>query len=367
MVSMRKRKQVTYNDSDSDFVSDEERVPVARSNKKKTVTKQPAKSTTRKKAKREPTPEEDSSSSAAIETEEEDESEEFEDEEEDEPKKKSTKKKASQQQWTVSRSSTKNNDDDDDEEEKVYDGNSTKKSKIVIPRPKGSPFPDAISPDSLAFMAELAENNERDFMQIKAKEWAAVRKDFIDLCGLIMKDLHEVDPTIRVEEPRQAVYRQHRDLRFSNDKTPYKTNLSASFSRTGRKFMDAGYFLSIRPGNRSIIAAGIWQPGKDALASIRQNIIRNGDLLKEAMSTEAILDVFDGKSGVDIMEDSDKLKNGPKGIEKDHPEIELLKFRSFAISKSFTDEEVVSPGFVDKIMDVLEAVVPFVAVINSWV
>lgn len=343
---------MSYNDSDSDFVSEEE-VVVARSNKK-TPTKQPSK--TRKEAKREPTPEEESSSSSAVETEEEQEEEEEEESEEEKPKKKSTKKNASQQ-WT----STKTDN------EEIYDSNSTKKSKVVIPRPKGSPFPDAISPDSLAFLAELAENNERDFMQIKAKEWATVRKDFIDLCGLIMKDLHEVDPTIRVEEARHAVYRQHRDLRFSNDKTPYKTNLSASFSRTGRKFMDAGYFLSIKPGNRSIIAAGIWQPGKDALASIRENIIRNGDLLKEAMATDAILDVFDGKSGIDIMEDSDKLKNGPKGIEKDHPEIELLKFRSFAISKNFTDEEVVSPGFVDKVMDVLEAVVPFVAVINSWV
>lgn len=265
---------------------------------------------------------------------------------------------------------TKEDSDEDDQTEQVeevYDLDSYVKSKLVIPRPKGSPFADAISPDALEFLANLAENNDRDFMHLRVKEWTAVRKDFTDFCGLLMKDIYEFDPTIRLEEPKNAVYRQNRDLRFSNDKRPYKTNLSAAFSGTGKKFLNAGYFLSIRPGNESMIAAGVWQPGKEMLASIRDNIIRNGDLLKEAISTDAIIDIFDGKSGIEILEDSDKLKNGPKGIEKDHPEIELLKFRSFAICKKFTDEEIVSPGFADKVLDVVEALVPFTAVINSWI
>ncbi|KAI8364329.1 hypothetical protein EDC96DRAFT_207010 [Choanephora cucurbitarum] len=242
-----------------------------------------------------------------------------------------------------------------------------KPAKIKVPHPNGSPFPDSLSPKTLEFLAELAENNDRDFMHFKAKEFKEAKQDFIDFCGLIRDELAQVDPSIRLEEPKQAVYRQNRDLRFSNDKRPYKINLSASFSRTGRKFADAGYFLSIRPGHHSMIASGMWQPDKHRLANMRSSIIRHGDLLRESLSTEAIKDVFGGKSGVEILSPEDKLKVAPKDIDKHHPEIELLRYRSFAVVKEFRDEEVVSPGFVEKVMDFLEATVPFVTVINSWI
>jgi uncharacterized protein (TIGR02453 family) len=242
-----------------------------------------------------------------------------------------------------------------------------KPSKLDIPRPKGSPFADSISPDTLLFLDELAENNDRIFMQLKAKEWAVARKDFTDFCGLIMDELHEVDPSIRLEEAKNAVYRQHRDLRFSNDKTPYKKNLSAAFSREGRKFLNAGYFLSIQPGNRTIAAVGMWQPDSVRLGNMRSSIIRNGDLLREALSTDALKELFDGKCGVDILDSTDMLKVAPKNIAKDHPEISLLRHKSFAVQKSFTDEEVVSAGFLEKVMELFEALVPFTAVVNSWV
>ncbi|OAD07025.1 hypothetical protein MUCCIDRAFT_139272 [Mucor lusitanicus CBS 277.49] len=182
-----------------------------------------------------------------------------------------------------------------------------------------------------------------------------------------MTEVHQADPTTRVEEAKHAVYRQNRDLRFSNDKSPYKRNLSASFSRTGRKFADAGYHISIKPNNESMVGIGMWQPDATRLANMRASIIRHGDLMREALSTDALKEVFDGKCGTAILSDEDKLKVAPKNIAKDHPEIELLRFRSFAIVKRFTDEEVVSEGFLDKVMDVIEASVPFVAVVNSWI
>ncbi|KAG1072244.1 hypothetical protein G6F42_025934 [Rhizopus arrhizus] len=204
-------------------------------------------------------------------------------------------------------------------------------------------------------------------MRLRAKEWAAAKKDFTDLCSLLMTEIHQADPTTRVEEAKHAVYRQNRDLRFSNDKSPYKRNLSASFSRTGRKFADAGYHISIKPNNESMVGIGMWQPDSTRLANMRSSIIRHGDLLREALSTDALKEVFDGKFGTAILSDEDKLKVAPKNIAKDHPEIELLRYRSFAIVKRFTDEEVVSEGFLDKVMDVIEASVPFVAVVNSWI
>ncbi|KAI8346193.1 hypothetical protein BD560DRAFT_411463 [Blakeslea trispora] len=325
--TLRKRKQASYEESDSDFASDSglrsNQLSKSKQKRAKTSPENDKKKRSKKPKKQEP------------------ESDQYSDTEENQSK--------------------ENNDSDNDVVTQL------KPAKIKVPHPKGSPFPDSLSPKTLEFLAELAENNDRDFMHFKAKEFQEAKQDFIDFCGLIRDELAQVDPSIRIEEPKQAVYRQNRDLRFSNDKRPYKINLSASFSRTGRKFADAGYFLSIRPGNHSIIAAGMWQPDKHRLANMRSSIIRHGDLLREALSTDAIKDVFDGKSGVDVLSSEDKLKVAPKDIDKNHPEIELLRFRSFAVVREFTDQEVVSPGFTEKVMDFLEASVPFVAVINSWV
>lgn len=347
---------MTYNESDSDFESDQE-----------VRSKPPAKKVapTKKKSRKEikeSSPESDSD----FEKEEADTKETSEEStlESDNDKKvpiKITKNKTVKEKEVADSKHTPESDT-----EVVYNASSTVKSKLVIPHPKGSPFPDAMSPVTLEFLAGLAENNDRDYMRLHAKEWVAVKKDFIDFCGLMMTELNQVDHAVLVEEAKQAMYRQNRDLRFSNDKRPYKTYLSGSFSAEGRKFVRAGYFISIEPGNKSMIAAGVWQPDKDKLQSIRDNIIRHGDLFREAITTNAIKDIFDGKSGVEILEASDKLKVAPKGISKDHPEIELLRYKSLAVSKHFTDEEVVSPGFLDKAMDVFEALVPMVTVINSW-
>ncbi|KAF1798058.1 hypothetical protein V8B55DRAFT_1551243 [Mucor lusitanicus] len=391
MVSARKRKAVSYNLSDdSDFMSDDQ----VRSTPVKSKKSSANKKASGKRAKRVKSPsplpssEDDSDSGSDFQDEqdqedeeedddddqeEEDDNDEESDEEEEEVKKKSkskakttTKSKAKPTKKNTQKSDS-SQDDQDSSDDEVFNENNVKKPKVVIPRPKGSPFADAISPDTLQFLAELAVNNDRDFMRLRAKEWAAAKKDFTDLCGLLMTEVHQADPTTRVEEAKHAVYRQNRDLRFSNDKSPYKRNLSASFSRTGRKFADAGYHISIKPNNESMVGIGMWQPDATRLANMRASIIRHGDLMREALSTDALKEVFDGKCGTAILSDEDKLKVAPKNIAKDHPEIELLRFRSFAIVKRFTDEEVVSEGFLDKVMDVIEASVPFVAVVNSWI
>ncbi|KAG0171804.1 hypothetical protein DFQ28_007496 [Apophysomyces sp. BC1034] len=260
-------------------------------------------------------------------------------------------------------------DDHSDSEDNYSSDNEETKTiqpaKTSIPRPKGSPFADALSPGVLEFMALLAANNDRDFMRVQQKQWLSTRSDFTDFVGMLINELHTLDPTILVEEPKDAVYRQHRDLRFTNDRRPYKSHLSASFSRGGKKSPFAGYHLSVCPGNKTHVAAGIWQPSSARLSRIRQGIIENGGLMREALDMEAVKNVF-GKCGLDVLEDTDKLKTAPKGIAKDHPEIDLLRYKSLVISKSFTDVEVVSEGFLDKLLDAYEAMVPFVAVLNSW-
>lgn len=134
--------------------------------------------------------------------------------------------------------------------------------------------------------------------------------------------------------PKHRIYR---DVRFSSDKTPYKSNFSMSTSRGGKKGTWAGYHLSICPRGHSILACGKWQPNRDDLAAIRQNILLDPAPFRAAIGAPAFVKLFGkaepGKKGKaqNIFGHSDELKVAPKGVDKTHKDIDLLKLRSIVV------------------------------------
>ncbi|KAI8097519.1 uncharacterized protein BX664DRAFT_276298 [Halteromyces radiatus] len=260
---------------------------------------------------------------------------------------------------------TDNQSDNDDDV--ILTADDFNPPKIKVPVPKGSPFPDAISPASMTFMATLIENNDREFMKLHEEQWKATKKDFMDFVDLFAKELHQVDHTTLVQPAKEAIYRQHRDLRFTKDRIPYKTTLRASFTREGKTSPLPGYHISLKPGDESVVAIGVFQPQPDLKQRMRSGIMRQASLLREALSTEAIQDVF-GKDnvGAGLLDQRDRLKVAPKGVAKDHPDIDLLRLNSLFIIKKFKDVDVVSEGFLDKVLDVCDALLPFVTILNSW-
>lgn len=155
-----------------------------------------------------------------------------------------------------------------------------------------------------------------------------------------------------------------RDLRFTNDRRPYKTFLSASFSRGGKKSPFAGYYLSICPGGRSFVGAGVWSPSSAILARIRQGILEDPTLLRQSLEVPLLEEIW-GQKGTALLDD-DKLKTAPKGVDKQHPDIDLLRYKSFVVGRRWDDLQVVSPGFLEKVAEAYEALVPFVTVLNAW-
>jgi len=182
----------------------------------------------------------------------------------------------------------------------------------------------------------------------------------------------EVDPQIPPLPPKDLIYRIYRDVRFSNDKTPYKTNFSATYSRSGRKGIFAGYHISIKPGGESLLAAGTWCPGKDELATIRFRIQRNPSRLRQIINAPLFVENFgppkplSKKGRQNIFGRDDELKTAPKGVNKDHKDIDLLKCRSFVVLHHFTDKEVLDPNFGQLIMEVVKAAKPLVYCMNDY-
>lgn len=210
---------------------------------------------------------------------------------------------------------------------------------------------------TLDFLKKLKKNNNRDWFEKNRSDFEAAKAEITALTEGFIQDFSKTDPGIAGLTAKDCMFRIYRDVRFSKNKLPYKTNLGAYFSPGGKKSTLAGYYLHIEPGG-SFIAGGMWMPQAEALRRIRQEIDYNGEELKKVLSNKAFKACFGG------MDKEHQLKNNPKGYSKDHPDIELLKHTSFICWHSFTDEEVLSKSFMKKLTRSAELLIPFNRFLN---
>ncbi|KAH9063203.1 hypothetical protein EDB87DRAFT_1604547 [Lactarius vividus] len=242
----------------------------------------------------------------------------------------------------------------------------------IIQAPKtGLVPPGQISQNSFDFLSQLKkpECNDREWFRLHEPVFRVAETEFKLFIEKLTDLFTTVDAQIPPLPPKDVIYRIYRDVRFSNDKTPYKTHFSATFSRSGRK----GIFAGFKPGGESLLAAGTWCPGKNELATIRSHIQHNSSRLRQIINAPLFVKNFGpakpskGKGArQNIFGRDDELKTAPKGIAKDHKEIDLLKCRSFVVVHQFTDEEVLSPNFGQTVIEVVKAAKPLVYCMNDY-
>ncbi|KAG0253569.1 hypothetical protein DFQ27_007337 [Actinomortierella ambigua] len=242
-----------------------------------------------------------------------------------------------------------------------------KVSNVKIPHPKDGPVADAIQPETLEFIRDLKLNNDREYMMLNQERCDKAKADFMDFVRMVKDGLREADADVMDQEPKDSMMRIYRDVRFSNDKSPYKSQLAAHFSRGGKKSIAAGYFFSVSSENKSFIGCGVWDPSSAVLARIRNGIVEEEERFRGILESDALKKFHKGKAGGNVLLQGNKLKTGPKGFDKDHSAIEFLKLKSFAIGRHFTDLEVVSPGFLEEVLSTFDACVDFVHILNEWI
>ncbi|RPD61779.1 hypothetical protein L227DRAFT_574263 [Lentinus tigrinus ALCF2SS1-6] len=278
---------------------------------------------------------------------------------------KQTKKKRSASGSARKKRKTKGSEDEDESSELELEDGQEVVGKVVQAPKTGRVPAGQISKNTLDFLSELRkpECNDREWYpvyRLAESEWKAFVEHFTDL-------LVDADVQIPHLPPKDVVYRIYRDVRFSNDKTPYKTGFSASFSRSGRK----GIFAKFKPGDQSLIAAGSWCPGKNELATIRSNIKRSSRRLRQVISAPDFEALFGPAQPhpkgerQNIFGMEDELKVAPKGVDKTHKDIDLLKCRSFAVIYRFTDKQVLQPEFKEELANVAKVMRPFVHCLND--
>lgn len=205
--------------------------------------------------------------------------------------------------------------------------------------------------DLLAFLTDLKVHNNKEWMDANKPRYKKVRQEFHRWVDELIIRMTEFDPSLAGITAKDSTFRINRDIRFSKDKSPYKSNMGAAIQEGGKKSMNPTYYLHIEPGD-SMIAGGLYMPPGDILAKVRQEIDYNAGELKEIVGQEDFKKVFGAISG-------EALKTAPKGYSKDHPNIELLRFKSYVVMKKLDDKEVLAPDFMDRAAEYFRVLAPF--------
>ena len=204
---------------------------------------------------------------------------------------------------------------------------------------------------TLKFLKQLANNNNKEWFDVNRKTYEAVKAEFEAIVKTTIEKNSSFDPSIAGLEPKQCIFRINKDVRFSKDKSPYKTNIGASINPGGKKSMLAGYYLHIEP-KKSFLAGGCYMPTPEVLSAIRQEIDYNTDDFKKIILAK------DFKNYFKELSNEGKLKTAPKGYAKDHPSIELLQHKHFIVVHDLTDVQVCDKNFPSYASKVFKAMLP---------
>lgn len=212
---------------------------------------------------------------------------------------------------------------------------------------------------TLTFLSNLRENNNKPWFDENKKAYGLAKENFLELVASLLKAFAEFDSSLAHLEPKQCVFRINRDVRFSADKSPYKTNFGASFSAGGKKVATAGYYLHLMPGE-SFFGGGFYMPDAENLKRIRQEI----DYGFQEFSGIIRQPSFKKQYGDLSVPAGMKLVRPPKGYDENNEAIEYLKLKGFIATKAIPDKQLLQQNFVEEIITSAKALKPLIDFLN---
>lgn len=216
-----------------------------------------------------------------------------------------------------------------------------------------------ISKNTFDFLKNLKKNNNRDWFNANKDKYEKSKNEFIEFVDELILQIAKFDSSIAHHQAKDCVFRIYRDVRFSKDKSPYKTHFGAHISAAPNKkeiHSRAGYYIHLEPG-ASMLAGGAYMPESNWLKAIRQEIDYETKEFKKILNAKPFKEYFGEMEG-------EKLVNAPKEYPKDHPEIELLKHKSFLATHFVKDKDVLATNFITHSSKVFKALYPFDSFLN---
>ena len=212
--------------------------------------------------------------------------------------------------------------------------------------------------ETLDFLKKLDKNNNREWFQANKKAFDAAQDNLTAFTDYLIGEAGKFDDAVAALDPKSCVFRIYRDVRFSKDKSPYKTNLGAYISPGGRKSMQPGYYFHLQPG-KSFVAGGKHIPDGPETLKIRNAIANNTDEFLKIVSKKSFRDIFGEMRG-------DKLKSTPKGFEPGHKALEYLKLKEFmAFTELHDDKFLISAEFPKYLVKTMKEMYPLVGFLRG--
>ena len=212
--------------------------------------------------------------------------------------------------------------------------------------------------DILKFLRKLKANNQREWMLENKKLYQTQRLAFMDLVQNTIDSINKFEPSVEGLEAKDCVFRINRDIRFSKDKTLYKTHFGAYMAHGGRKSMLPGFYMHLEPGNKSILAAGLYRPPSELLKKVRQEIDYNGKEFVKVVEKKSWVQEFGALEG-------ERLSRAPQGYPMDHPLLGYLQLKSYLAVIHFKDQQVTSQDFPKEITRYFKRMHPLVKFLNT--
>jgi len=197
-----------------------------------------------------------------------------------------------------------------------------------------------ITKENFKFLKALANNNDRDWFTENKPEYQKHHEVMISFADSLLVKMNQHD-NIETLNGKKSLHRIYRDVRFSKDKSPYKSHWGGSFKRATKQ-LRGGYYYHIQPNGNTFIGGGFWGPNKEDLLRIREDISMDASDLREIITSPDFVNTFGQLKG-------EQLKSSPKGFDKEHPDIDLLRFKQFIVMKEFTNAEVLADDFIEKV------------------
>jgi uncharacterized protein (TIGR02453 family) len=204
-----------------------------------------------------------------------------------------------------------------------------------------------IPKSAFTFFKKLEKNNNRDWFNENKPEFKAIEGEVKLFYNALFQSLNKHDDIDKLK-----IFRIYRDVRFSKNKLPYKTHFGGSFHRAKPR-LRGGYYVHIQPNNESFIATGFWEPAKEDLLRIRKEFEMDDSEIRDILANKAFNSVW-GDTFV-----GDEVKTAPKGFNKEHKAIDLIKKKQYIFIKKYTDTEVLADNFLQEVDNAFKTVRPF--------
>ena len=213
---------------------------------------------------------------------------------------------------------------------------------------------------NLEFLSKLRKNNNREWFEQHRDEYEASQQELLAFADDMIQQIQAFDPAVGEQTPKNAIFRIYRDIRFSKDKTPYKTARGVFIKPGGRKSPFGSYYIHIEPG-ASFAGGGIYHPRKPILDAVRNKIYFEYDAFFDVINHP------DFKKTFGEITSDEKLKRMPKGFDDGHPAENYLKYKSLVTGAPVSDEFMKDPILTEKLASLLQQAKPFIHFLNEAV